>query len=291
MSDSLPAHPSLETEADRIIAELGIPPCPALLAEVTREMRAPEPALRRLASLLTQDVAVSAALLKMVNSSFYGLASKATSIQQALSVLGLNAAANLVAGVMLRQAFPAPAGSPMERFWTSSMALARTAAGIAGRVRSLPRDEAHTFALFRDCGVAVMIQRYPDYAAHGGNGSVSVGGGVTIHEERRYRYHHGRVGAALARGWSLPERLCSAIQHHHDLESAMQGRIGLGAESRRLIAFGLLAEQVVSLRDGRGLCLDWRRAESFVLGMLNLTPDEVVGLVDAGADLEEQAAA
>ena len=46
----------------------------------------------------------------------------------------------------------------------------------------------------------------------------------------------------------------------------------------RLVAFGMLAEQVVALRDGRGLCPDWVDNESFVLSTLAIDPDEIVAI-------------
>ena len=77
---------TLEREAERVVREVGIPPCPAVLTAVVREMRRDDPDLRKLSELLGSDVGLSSTMLKTVNSSFYGLSTKAGTVQQALSI-------------------------------------------------------------------------------------------------------------------------------------------------------------------------------------------------------------
>ena len=67
-----------------------------------------------------------------------------------------------------------------------------------------------------------------------------------------------------------------AILYHHTPENA--GREHEPPDPR-LIAFGMLAEQIVALGAGRGLCPDWRENEAFVLDTLRIDADEVVGLM------------
>ena len=109
-----------------------------------------------LAGFIAMDIALSAALLKLVNSPFYGLRTKATNAHQALSIIGLRAGANLVTGLILRQAFPPGGNALMERFWDKSAGTAAAALVVARRISGIDVDEAHTYALFRDCGMAVM---------------------------------------------------------------------------------------------------------------------------------------
>jgi HD-like signal output (HDOD) protein len=275
-----PADPvELSQQAERIAREIGIPPCPAILARFGAEMRASDPDLRKLAGLTSADAGLSAAMIKTVNSPFYGLSSKATSVRQALSVLGLRAGANLVTGLMLRNAFPAGTSALMQRFWDSSTQVAQTAAAIARRIRGVDPDAAHTFALFRDCGIAVMVGRFPAYGAIVDRLEAVPGAQVLVTEDERFRFNHARVGYALARGWMLPEPMCLAILHHHTVDPAAGGRREAEAADARLVAVGLLAEQVVALRAGRGLCPDWPIGEAFALEILGLVADEVVELV------------
>ena len=78
----------LDREAEEIVNDIGIPPCPALLTKLMREMRSDEPDFVALGKLIGSDVSLAAAMLKTVNSPFYGLRTKATSVQQAITYLG-----------------------------------------------------------------------------------------------------------------------------------------------------------------------------------------------------------
>lgn len=265
-------------DVDRVAREIGIPPCPAILGRFSAEMRQEEPDTRKLAALIGTDVALSAALLKLVNSLFYGLRTKATNTHQALSIIGLRASANLVTGLILRQAFPAGAGPLMQRFWDESGRVASAALVAARRVSGIDFDEAHTYALFRDCGMPVMIKKFADYAkVHDGLGHTP-GVKLIADEERRYQYSHARVGYALARGWMLPEPFCRAILYHHDFEKVAAGHREVEPANPRLVAFGLLIEQIASFRAGGGLCPDWEFGERFVLETFGITPEEIIAL-------------
>ncbi len=241
-------------------------------------MRQKEPDTRKLAALIGADVALSAALLKFVNSPFYGLRTRATNAHQALSIIGLRAGANLVTGLVLRQAFPAGSGPLMQRFWDNSGRLAVAALATARRLPGIDFDEAHTYALFRDCGMPVMIKKFPDYAKIFDSLGRTPGVQVTVAEEMLYRYSHARVGYALARGWMLPEPFCRAILYHHDFEKVAAGHRDIEPANRKLVAFGLLMEQVAAFRSGEGLCPDWESGEKFVLETFDITPDEIIAL-------------
>ena len=151
---------SLEEQAERIARDLSIPPCPAILGRFAAEMRKEEPDLRLLAGFIGNDVALSAAMINMVNSPFYGGQRKASNVQQALYIMGLQACANVIAGLLLRNAFPAGSGAMMQQFWDDSTFMSKTATDIAPSIPGIDREIAHTYALFRDCGMAVMIAKF-----------------------------------------------------------------------------------------------------------------------------------
>lgn len=270
----------IEREAELIAKQLDIPPCPAILARFNHELHTPQPDLRRLAALIGTDIGLSATVIKTVNSPFYGLAKKATGIEQALSILGLRASANLVSGLLLRRAFPTGTWPAMERFWDSSMRIAVLAAEIATRLKNLNRDEAHTYVLFRDCGMLVMLRKFPEYADMMGQSAKIPGARFTRIEETRFKFNHARVACALARSWSLSEPLCGAIFYHH--EFVLMGKHAPSAEppNPKLVAFGLLAEQIVALHFNQGLCPDWIGAERFVLDTLGIGADDIVELTE-----------
>ena len=281
--DSVPQ----DQDIDRMAREIGIPPCPAILGRFSAEMHQPEPDMRKMADLIATDIALSAALLKLVNSPFYGLRTKANNAHQALSIIGLRAGANLVTGLILRQAFP-PGGSVlMQRFWDSSSGVAAAALSVARRLSGIDFDEAHTYALFRDCGMPVMIKKFPDYADIMDRLDHVPGAQVLNAEQTAYQYSHARVGYALARGWMLPESFCRAILYHHDFDKVASGRREVEPANPRLVAFGLLMEQIAMFRKNGGVCPDWESGERFVLDTFGLSVEDVLALAKTAAEPEE----
>ena len=258
--------------------EIGIPPCPAILARFSQEIGKPEPDIRALAHLIGADVALAGALLKLVNSPFYGLRAKASNTHQALSIIGLRSAAQLVTGLILRQAFPASSGPLMQRFWDRVAGHASLAMLLARKLPGMDPDMAHTYALFQDCGIPLMIRKFPGYAGTLDKMEQLPGADLVRDEDMRYRYNHARVGYALARGWLLSETFCQTILRHHEVEKFALGHRDVEAADRRLMAFGMLLEQLARLQAGRGLCPDWPDGEQFVLETLAISPDDVIAL-------------
>ena len=279
-TETLDDAATFERESERVAREVGIPPCPAVLASFSAEIRSADPDLRKLSALIGTDVGLSAALLKTVNSSFYGLESKAANVKQAMSILGLRASANLVTGLLLKQAFPSGSNQQMKRFWDASSSLAAAAAGIAARLKGINPDEAHTYALFRDCGMALMIRRFPIYSGVIAANTGNPGKELILMENSRFRYNHARVGYSLGCDWLLPDSMCKAILWHHQPEMIAASFRDLEPANPKLVAFGLLAEQIIALRSGRGLCPDWKESEEFVLDTLEISPEDAVALAE-----------
>lgn len=280
MTETTADRTLLEIEAERFAREVGIPPCPEILTRFSAEMHSGDPDLRKIAALIANDVGLSAAMLSMVNSPFYGLNRKATTVQQALSILGLRAGANIVTGLLLKFAFPGSDSWMMQRFWDNSSRTAAAAAGIAVRLEEVKPDVAHTYVLFRDCGIPVMLRRFTVYGEVFEANRHKPGKHLIQVEDNRFRFNHAHVGFALARSWLLPDAMCKAILYHHQPEVAVSYTRDIEPADPRIVAFGILAEQVVALRAKRGLCPDWCEYEEFVLDALKITPDQVVDLVE-----------
>jgi len=233
---------ALDDAAARIAHDLGIPPCPAILTQLLREMRAEATDFTRIAGLVAGDVALSATMLRTVNSPFYGLRNPAISVQQALGFLGLRTVAQLATGLLLRQAFPVARHERMEDFWERSATLAAASARVARHLRCIDHDVAHTFGLFRDCGAAIMMGRIKGYATAAFSLPESGGARITDFEAQHFGTDHAKVGYHLARTWFLTEDLCNAVLHHHSPDAQRGRRSDLDPGAMRLIAVAALAE-------------------------------------------------
>lgn len=268
---------TLDRNADQIVKDIGIPPCPAILTKLLRETRADEPDFRRVGQLVGGDVALASAVLKIANSSFYGLRTKAASVQQALALLGLNTVTQLVTGLLLRQAFSNAAGPGMERYWKMSMAISLISALVCRETARGDSGIACTYGLFRDCGMPVMLQKFPIYEDIFDGSALTPGEPVLEVENERYTTNHASVGAQLARNWHLPESLCYAILHHHDVLYSDQILAQAEAAALALIATGLVAEQLYCSAIGAAHH-EWALAGDWALFELDLSQEKFAGI-------------
>ncbi len=200
--------------AERILQGIHLPPCPAVLMAVMKEVRSPNADPGRIANLIREDAGLSAPMLKLANSPYFGLRNKVSTVQQAVTVLGLKNAVNLLTNVALR-ANVVPNLPGMDKFWDRSGMVAMAASIIARDVPGLSSEDAYTIGLFHDCGIPVLMQKYPDYPKNV-EGLLVNGGNRCIAENACYSTTHAVVGNLLARSWLLPANMCKAILWHHD---------------------------------------------------------------------------
>lgn len=201
--------------AEQVLNGIHLPPCPASLLAAMKEARSPDADMGRIVRLIGQDVGLSAPMLKLANSPYFGLRNKASSVQQAVAVLGLRNTVNLLSNVALRaNVMPKLAG--MDEFWDRSSMTALAASRIAAQVPGTSCDDAYTVGLFHDCGIPVLMQKYPDYIENVDEIS-RISGNICETENTCYSTTHAVVGNLLARNWLLPPNMCRAILRHHDL--------------------------------------------------------------------------
>lgn len=274
---------ALDAELLRTIHEIEIPPRPAILDRIRREVGREQPSTRYLGVQISADVGLAAGVIRLANSAFFGCHGRSRSIHEALMVLGLDATARAVAAISLRLAFPGT--SHYERFWDASAQIAALSGWLAQTVRQpgLRADDAYTYGLFRDCGIVILLRRVPGYMKTLERANREAERSFTDVEGDSLPIHHGMVGCLLAQNWWLPEELCLAIRHHHDLAALGGPESGLPAASRCLIAFGQLAEHVLQRATGASQTREWDKLGAGCLGVLGLDEADLGDLYDEGA--------
>ncbi|MDD2914835.1 MAG: HDOD domain-containing protein [Gallionella sp.] len=203
------------TAAEQVLNGIHLPPCPTALLAAMKEAQSPDADLGKIARLIVQDVGLSAPMLKLANSPFFGLRIKVSSVPQAVTVLGLRNTVNLLSNVALR-ANVVPNLAGMDEFWDRSNMTALAASRIAAQIPGTSCDDAYTVGLFHDCGIPVLMQKYPDYLKNVDE-IARISGNVCAVENSCYSTTHAVVGNLLARNWLLPPNMCRAILYHHDL--------------------------------------------------------------------------
>lgn len=265
----------LDREAQKILADICIPPCPAILTKLMQEMRADEPDFVKIGKLISGDASLSAAMLQTVNSPFYGLRTKATSVQQAIALLGLRNVVQLVTGLLLRNAFSEGNSELMEEYWESSSTIAQINAVLAREFRGFDRDESYTFALFRDCGMLAMMDSYNDYHPELPGTAGTGDDCITSREDERHGVNHARVGHNLAKMWLLPEKICQSVLWHHDYSALQQGAADIPASCAKQIALTLAAEWIFVRHTKGADSAEWAKGRDFALELLGKTQDDL----------------
>lgn len=261
---------------ERTLKGISIPIRPQVLAQLDGELRKEDPEPRVVVRLIGGDVSLSAAVLKTVNSPYFGLARKITSVAQAVSLLGLRGAAQIVTGLVLRSTVTGRAES-LERFWDSAEKVAGISSRIASAIPRGPRDDAWCFGLFHDIGIPLLMQKIADYRQTLAIADQTTDRPFTAVEEERHATDHATLGFLVARGWFVPEHICEAILNHHD-PSAFEDAGLVSAPAQTLIAINILAEhfhdEYFRLRSNSA----WERMGGPALDHLGLHDDDYCDL-------------
>jgi len=212
----------VEAEISRVIGGIhNLPTPPIVFAQIQKVLNNPNASAQEIASILQEDPAMSAKVLKLTNSAYYGLARAIESVRQAVVIVGLEAIRNLVLSASMFEAF-AHAKIDKEfqdNFWRHSLSTAFAARVIARNMqkrRVFDAEAGFSGGLLHDIGKMVIsvympedAQRIkslkaehphqPDYKA----------------EEMVLGYNHMKVGALLGEQWRLPAKLTESIKFHH----------------------------------------------------------------------------
>jgi HD-like signal output (HDOD) protein len=147
---------------DALVRDLGVPPRPQILADLSREMARPDPDVQRIARVVASDVAMTAAVLRVANSPAYALTRRAETLGQAVGLLGLRQIGVMVTGLVMRKALRTD-GPQLTRFWDVSAKRSWALSTLARGLRGVDVDVAQTFGLFCDVGIPLLMQRFANY--------------------------------------------------------------------------------------------------------------------------------
>jgi HD-like signal output (HDOD) protein len=276
MSNAAPVAES-EDPVEALIKSIRIPPRPSLLADLQLELSARDPSPANIGRIITSDVGMAGALLKLANSSFFGSVRKAKSVEQAIIFLGINQVASLMTGLLARQAIKAD-NAALSTFWDISTRRAQAMVLLSRKLRIGEPDVAHTFGLFCDTGVPLLMDRFPAYVQTYAEAGEDAQRCATALEDERHSTNHAAIGCLLARNWGLSSEVSWAILHHHDY--AVIDDAASDDTVRSLVALSLLAEFAIQKYQGNSQSLEWNKGGATASAHLGLSGEETTDLVD-----------
>lgn len=221
-----------------------LPSLPAIAVQVIELTNDPNVSMEELAELIQTDQAMSAKILRTVNSSFYGLRERCTTIKKALVMLGLSPVKSLALGFSLVSGLDKDRqeGFDYVTYWRRGLFTAVAAKSVADAARLPDADECFISGLLQDIGMIAMLQTLKgSYTAVidsvDGNHSK-----LAQAEIAKYDAHHADIGATLATQWKLPKELVVPIKYHERPTAAPEEH----ARISRAVAIGNLAHDVVT---------------------------------------------
>lgn len=199
-----------------------LPPLPAVTRQLLAVMRDENSSADDVTKVLSSDQALAGKVLKLVNSSFYGVPNEVTKISRAVVLLGFTGVRNLALGFGSMDALSKIKGKmDMNEFWSHAMANAAAAQSLAPFVkRRTDPEEAFIAGLMHDIGAYVLAAAAPDQYLEVLNSPAE---DRMKNEKEVMGMSHAQVGQALLKFWELPEAFSNAARYHHDMAVSTSG--------------------------------------------------------------------
>lgn len=261
-----------------ILQGIKIPPQPQILVDLQIEQIMPDPDMKQIARLISQDVGLSGTMLKFVNSPFFGLANKITSIEQAVSLLGLNSVINILNGLSIKGEMSDEKIQAMTRFWDTANDIAMVCATVAKQIGFSSPDEAYAMGLFHNSGIPLMMQRFDNYLSVMEEGYAETEQRIIDVENRVFNTNHAVVGYYTAKSWNLPLTICDVIAEHHSAELLFSNKDGKSQEKITLLAILKIAEHICgnySILGGQSVDHEWERVNKDILEYVGLSTYDI----------------
>ena len=196
--------------------ELGSPPL--VYRQLMEVINHPRGGAGDIANVIRQDTALTARLLKLVNSAFFAFPRKIETVSQAVSVVGTSQVRDLALATSVTDLFKDVPSEliDVEGFWKHSLAC-----GVGARVIAGLRNEANVERFFvagilHDVGRLVLLLRAPEEARTILQRARERGSLLFEAEREATGFDHGRIGGALMDAWTMPESLRESIRLHHE---------------------------------------------------------------------------
>ena len=219
-------------EAVKLIIKIcqKIPPLPSSILELLQKLANPESSVQDIGQIIERDQALSAMILKQVNSAYYGLPRKVYSLRQAVALLGINEIRHLALRLSLRKTLLSEEDLFLHALKVATLSELRS--------DEIDPSLAYTAGLLHDIGKLVLKITFKEsYQRLRGRGLW----GPALQQAERELFHldHAEAGGLLAEFWQLPPVLVEAIKNHH---LSQEGVAGLVRETDEALNTGQLSD-------------------------------------------------
>jgi putative nucleotidyltransferase with HDIG domain len=205
-----------------------LPALPQITVTLLRLLNNPKSSAKDITAVMSKDPALAARLLRIVNSSYYGLKQKVASLTQAISLLGFRTVRSVLTVAAAQGVFNRRCKSPsfnQSGFVKHCVASAAVARHLATQTTHIDKEFAFVVGLLHDIGKLVIDQAYPMHYTTLYTHARDLHTSLAQAEQMVDGPTHAGAGAALAEKWDLPIELVDAIEYHHAMAQAMNPEV------------------------------------------------------------------
>ncbi|MBW2340904.1 MAG: HDOD domain-containing protein [Deltaproteobacteria bacterium] len=197
--------------------DIKLPSLPTIYLQISEAINRPNSSARDIAKVISKDTSLSARLLKIVNSTFYGFPSKIDTLSRAVTIIGTMQLSTLALGMNIIRVFKRIPSHliDMKSFWEHSLACGINARIIAGYKKIQNTERLFVAGLLHDIGRLLLYSNAP---LHAKNALLSAKYGNTLLYKAEYEimgFDHSKIGGLLLKKWKLPISLENSVRHHH----------------------------------------------------------------------------
>jgi putative nucleotidyltransferase with HDIG domain len=209
------------TESLRSVIEniTSLPTLPTVAEKINQLLENPQTTAEEIGKAITTDQALTAKVLKLVNSAFYGFPGRISTITHAIVILGFSTIKNIVLTTSIFDAFrksrTAQSQFDMEAFWLHCIACGAASQTIARATGFKEWESCFIAGLIHDIGKTILCQYRPQDFLQVIEEAATKGELFYDCERQLFDIAHPQIGALLAQRWRLPQNLLNAIEHHH----------------------------------------------------------------------------
>jgi diguanylate cyclase (GGDEF)-like protein len=257
---------------ERVLKAENLPSLPIVALEVLNLTRRDDVSIDALAKVVQNDPALTAKILKVVNSSMFGIPREIGSIRQAMVILGLRTVKVLTLSFALVDSVQktGDSGLNVAEYWRRSLTTS-VAARLLAKI-ALPRqtEEAFVAGLLSDLGLFAAWRCAPAEYSPVFAAAQSYGEGLCEIEARTFGVTHADLSRELLRKWNLPESVCAAVGAHHgkDIEQ-------LTGESRALANVVFAATRIADVFCGHTPAAKLDEVRSRSAAQLGVNPESI----------------
>lgn len=193
-----------------------LPSLPAVAVRILQLCQRDDLDLKEIAQALATDPALSAKVLRLVNSPVFGLRQEVRTVQHALALLGVNAIRTLALSFSLVRDLRKGEKDGLQQYWKRSLLSALAARELGTSLRFSAPDEAFLGGLLQDIGLLALRRIAAEQYASLTSAAGEDHNALAAHERAVFGVDHAAVGAWLTGTWHLPEPLRDAIAFSHE---------------------------------------------------------------------------